>query len=119
MGVPFSLRNTAFLKLCSAVKLHLPLVHIEAGLRSFEKTMPEEVNRVLTDRVADVLFCPTETAVRNLANEGITDGVYQVGDVRDNQVNAQHLFLGKEHTGVDNDDVVTVLHDHHILPDLS
>ena len=56
-------------------------MHIEAGLRSFDKKMPEEINRVLTDHVADVLFCPTETAVRNLAAEGITTGVYQVGDV--------------------------------------
>lgn len=57
------------------------IVHIEAGLRSFDKTIPEEVNRVLTDHVSDLLFCPTSAAVNNLRNEGITKGVYMTGDV--------------------------------------
>jgi len=64
-----------------AAKLHIPVAHVEAGLRSFNKTMPEEINRVLTDHVADLLFCPTKTAVKNLASESITDGVYHTGDV--------------------------------------
>jgi UDP-GlcNAc3NAcA epimerase len=62
-------------------KLQIPVAHIEAGLRSFNKTMPEEINRILTDHVCDLLFTPTDTASRNLAREGITKGVYQVGDV--------------------------------------
>ncbi|AKB36430.1 UDP-N-acetylglucosamine 2-epimerase [Methanosarcina siciliae C2J] len=62
-------------------KLHLKVAHVEAGLRSYDRTMPEEINRVLTDRVSDLLFCPTETAVLNLKKEGITKGVYNVGDV--------------------------------------
>ncbi len=54
---------------------------MEAGLRSFDRRMPEEINRVLTDHVSDLLFCPTQTAVDKLAREGITDGVHLVGDV--------------------------------------
>jgi len=64
-----------------AAKLKMCLAHVEAGLRSFDRTMPEEVNRVLTDQLSTHLFCPTEVAVRNLAKEGITNGVHNVGDV--------------------------------------
>ncbi len=65
----------------AAAKLHIPVAHVEAGLRSFDRTMPEEINRVLTDHISDLLFCPTQTAVDNLRNEGITRGVHLVGDV--------------------------------------
>lgn len=64
-----------------ASKLHVPVAHVEAGLRSFNRRMPEEVNRVLTDHISTLLFCPTGTAVENLRNEGITKGVHHVGDV--------------------------------------
>ena len=64
-----------------AAKLGVPLAHVEAGLRSFDMRMPEEVNRVVTDRLSRLLFCPSDTAVENLAAEGITRGVELVGDV--------------------------------------
>jgi UDP-GlcNAc3NAcA epimerase len=64
-----------------AAKLRLRLGHVESGLRSFDRAMPEEVNRVVADVLSDLRFCPSETAVRNLAAEGITDGVHLVGDV--------------------------------------
>ena len=62
-------------------KLHIPVIHIEAGLRSFNKLMPEEINRIMTDHVSSILFCPTDTAVNNLRNENITENVFNIGDV--------------------------------------
>ena len=64
-----------------AAKLGIPLIHVEAGLRSFNRRMPEEINRVVTDRLSSVLCCPTATSVRNLAAEGIMEGVHLTGDV--------------------------------------
>jgi UDP-GlcNAc3NAcA epimerase len=65
----------------AAAKLKVRIAHIEAGLRSFNRLMPEELNRVATDHLSDLLFCPTETAVRNLKREGITNSVFLTGDV--------------------------------------
>ncbi len=73
--------NSTLAGALAAAKLHVPVAHVEAGLRSFVRTMPEEINRVVTDHVCDLLFCPTPTAVTNLAREGINNGVHQVGDV--------------------------------------
>ncbi len=64
-----------------AAKLHLPLAHVEAGLRSFNRRMPEEVNRIVADRLSSLLFCPTQTAIDNLRQEGIVEGVHLTGDV--------------------------------------
>jgi len=73
--------NSTLAGALAAAKLHIPVAHVEAGLRSFVRTMPEEINRVLTDHISSLLFCPTSTAVDNLADEGICQGVSQVGDV--------------------------------------
>jgi len=73
--------NTTLAGALAAAKLQLPVGHVEAGLRSFDRRMPEEMNRVLTDHLSDLLFCPSRTAVENLAAEGIRRGVYEVGDV--------------------------------------
>jgi UDP-N-acetylglucosamine 2-epimerase len=73
--------NTTLAGGLAAAKLHVPVAHVEAGLRSFDRTMPEELNRVVVDHVSDLLLAPTPTAVRNLAAEGITAGVELVGDV--------------------------------------
>lgn len=73
--------NSTMAAALSAAKLGIPVAHVEAGLRSWNRAMPEELNRVVTDHLSTVLFCPGEAAAQNLRNEGITDGVAIVGDL--------------------------------------
>ena len=121
--------NTTLAGALAAKKLHIKIAHIESGLRSFNMQMPEEINRVLTDRISDILFCPTSTAIKNLDNEGfqnISARIVETGDVMYdaalyyaqlsdtnssiiNQLNLKNFVLATIHRAenTDNDEKIT------------
>lgn len=91
MVIVYGDTNSTLAGALAAIKLKIPIAHVEAGLRSFEKTLPEEVNRVLTDHCSSLLFCPTAASVKSLSDEGIKEGVHLVGDIMYDSVRA---FIG-------------------------
>ena len=88
--------NSTIASALCAVKLHLPLAHLEAGLRSFNRRMPEEHNRVLTDHAADLCLAPTQVAVDHLTREGLADRTLLVGDVMTDVVRQVAAWVGQQ-----------------------
>ncbi len=91
--------NSTLAGALAAAKLLIPVAHVEAGLRSFNKRMPEEQNRILTDHLSTLLFCPTDAAVEHLKQESITEGVHQTGDIICDTVNF-FLPIALEHSSI-------------------
>lgn len=93
--------NSTLAGALAAAKLNLPVIHVEAGLRSYNRTMPEEINRVMTDHLSALLFCPTKASRENLAREGVVQGVHLVGDV---MLDAALMFgeLAEKHGTLDS-----------------
>lgn len=106
--------NSTLAGALAASKLGVPIAHVEAGLRSFNMGMPEEINRILTDQVSDILFCPTDAAVQNLANEGFAHKAAEVLNVGDVMQDSAQLFAQRAMPpaglGVEQGFVLATLH---------
>lgn len=106
--------NSTLAGALAASKLHIPVAHVEAGLRSFNMKMPEEINRILTDRVSDILFCPTEKAVDNLKKEGYSDyscEIFNVGDVMyDAALFYEKIAVSNPHSSQASDYALCTIH---------
>jgi UDP-N-acetylglucosamine 2-epimerase len=97
--IVFGDTNSTLAGALAAAKLGIPVAHVEAGLRSHNRSMPEEINRIVTDHVSSLLFCPTATAVASLEAEGITEGVYRVGDLMFDALKATLPLVERSQTG--------------------
>ena len=126
--VVFGDTNSTLAGALAAAKLHIPVAHVEAGLRSFNMMMPEEINRILTDRISNWLFCPTETAVKNLHGEGFENfnvKIENIGDVMYDvalfysQISAKHATVLKKLENDSRPFVLTTLHRQENTDDLS
>lgn len=99
--------NSTLAGALAAVKLHINIAHVEAGLRSFDRTIPEEINRIITDQCANYLFCPTKTAVTNLEREGVAGQIHHTGDVTvdvlGDSIEAARRSPVLEHLGLENE----------------
>lgn len=95
MLIIFGDTNSTLAGALAAAKLHIPVAHVEAGLRSFNRRMPEEINRITSDHVSDILLAPTPTAVANLANEGLAERTVRTGDIMYDTV-LHNLALARE-----------------------
>jgi len=105
--------NSTIAGALTASKMNLKIAHIEAGLRSFNMRMPEEINRILTDRISSYLFCPTDTAVRNLHNEGFQQfncSIFNTGDVMYDSVVLFSGYEMKPPFSIDEDYILCTLH---------
>ena len=103
--------NSTLAGALAAVKLHIPICHVEAGLRSGNMRMPEEVNRILTDQLSSILFCPTDTAVSNLEREGFKDKAVNVLKVGDVMQDATLLFKqAAKKTNFDDNFILSTIH---------
>lgn len=94
--------NSTLAGALAAIKLHVPVAHVEAGLRSFNMQMPEEINRILTDNVSDLLFCPTETAIKNLEREGFCSKPVTMLNVGDVMQDAALFFAQRASAPIEN-----------------
>lgn len=106
--------NSTLAGALAAKKLLIPVIHVEAGLRSFNITMPEETNRILTDRMSSLLFCPTDTSVENLRNEGFDhfeNKIFRIGDIMyDTFLYMQKILQNKERSGISEEYALTTIH---------
>lgn len=106
--------NSTLAGALAAAKMHIPVAHVEAGLRSFNMQMPEEINRILTDQISDILFCPTDAAVKNLSNEGFDKksvSIEHVGDVmQDSAILFAKEAVAPDKVNTSGDFILATLH---------
>ncbi len=103
MVLIFGDTNSTVAGALAAVKLHIPVAHIEAGLRSFNRRMPEEINRIASDHISDILLAPTQTAIQNLRSEGLEDRTVFTGDIM------YDILLTYTKVAEDRSDILNVL----------